>query len=132
MSSIKLMGIEITDDGATAWRNNGGCVERRFLYNESRTWQSVADTTDCPRDASGLEAFCDAENATYAPRATARIFEDATGMYYICSEDDDCLDARGRGYQTKTEALRAAAASYTHAIGSGCPWDGVRSLDRYL
>lgn len=51
----------------------------------------------------------------------ARIFEDVNG-YFVCGEADDFLDARGRGYRTKTEAQRAAAESgYTHMIGSGTP-----------
>jgi hypothetical protein len=51
---------------------------------------------------------------------TARIFEDVGG-YYVCDDADDFLDARGRGYQTKAAALRAAWESgYDRAIGSGC------------
>lgn len=57
----------------------------------------------------------------------ARIFEDVGG-YYICDEDGP-LDARGKAYDTKADALRAAATcGYTHAIGSGCYWTGTRKI----
>ena len=64
---------------------------------------------------------------------TARIFEEADG-YHICDDSADCLDARGQGHPTKAAALRAAAQSgYTHATGSGTPWDGVKKIPaRYL
>ena len=50
----------------------------------------------------------------------ARIFEECTGLYHICEDVLDCLDARGRGYKTKIAAMRAARDMYyTHARGSG-------------
>jgi hypothetical protein len=61
----------------------------------------------------------------------ARIFEECTGKYHICDDDSDCLDARGHGYDSKAAALRSAANgpdAYTHAVGSGTYWDGVRSI----
>jgi len=66
-------------------------------------------------------------------RKTARIFLEPTGKYHICRDDADCLDARGNGYATKAQALRAAASGpdgYTHATGSGTYWggDSVRSI----
>ena len=130
--SIKLIGIEISEDGKTAWRKNGGSIERRCLYNESTRWESVALTEDCPRTAAELEACCDAGGFEYRPRAVARIFQEPTGLYHICDDEEDFLDARGRGYHSKIAAVRAAARSYTHATGSGCPWQGVRSLESYL
>jgi hypothetical protein len=61
--------------------------------------------------------------------ATARIFEEADGKYYICDDDAEILDARGKGHPTKAEAMRAAAdMGYTHAVGSGTYWEGVRKL----
>ena len=61
-------------------------------------------------------------------KSMARIFEDVGG-YYVCSDDSDCLDARGNGYDTKAAALRAAyAAGYTHAIGSGAYKQGARII----
>lgn len=60
---------------------------------------------------------------------TARIFEEPTGLYYVCSNDLDYFDARGRGFLTKVDALRAAAAAgYTHATGSGTYWSGVKAI----
>ena len=62
----------------------------------------------------------------------ARIFEDVGG-YYVCDEDGP-LDTRGVPHATKAEALRAAAKvwpgtePYTHAVGSGTYWDGVRAI----
>jgi hypothetical protein len=62
----------------------------------------------------------------------ARIFEEVTGRFHICDEEDDYLDARGYGYKTKVEALRSAARDYTHAIGSGTYWgNNVRSLKAF-
>ena len=61
-------------------------------------------------------------------KKTARIFEDADG-YHVCDEDEEFLDARGRAHHTKTSALRSAVEmEFTHAVGSGCPWDGVRKI----
>lgn len=67
-------------------------------------------------------------------RKAARIFEEPTGLYHVCNDDAEMLDARGRGHQTKAEALRAAAmAGYTHATGSGTYWSGTRKIPgRYI
>lgn len=55
----------------------------------------------------------------------ACIFEEVDGRYYWCDNDSETLDARGRGYQTKADAMRAAVlAGYTHATGSGTYWNG--------
>ena len=64
---------------------------------------------------------------------TARIFEDVGG-YHICDEDDDCLVTSAYPKETKAEALRCAARNgYTHAIGSGCHWEGCRKIPkRYI
>ena len=62
-------------------------------------------------------------------RKVARIFEESDGRYYICDNNLDYLDARGYGYPTKAEAMRAAKdMGYTHAIGSGTYWTGIRKL----
>ena len=59
---------------------------------------------------------------------TARIFEESDG-YHVCNEASNYLDARGRGYKTKASALRAASYDgFTHAIGSGCYWSGIRKI----
>ena len=63
-------------------------------------------------------------------RRIARIFEDVGG-YYICDDDQDYLDTRGKAYPTKLAAMTAAASgpdAYTHATGSGTYWPGVRSI----
>jgi len=69
-------------------------------------------------------------------KIVARIFQEPTGKYHICPDDAPCLDARGNGYATKAQALRAAASGpdgYTHATGSGTYWGGesVRSIARW-
>lgn len=59
---------------------------------------------------------------------TARIFEDVGG-YYICDESSEFLDACGSSYSRISDALRAAIYNgYTHAIGSGTYWDGVKKI----
>ena len=64
----------------------------------------------------------------------ARIFEERTGKYHICDEDSEALDARGKGYEFKVDALRAAARQgYTHATGSGTYWGtGTRDITRFM
>jgi hypothetical protein len=52
-----------------------------------------------------------------------------SGQYYITSEDGSCFDPTP--YPTKLAAMTAAASgpdAYTHAIGSGTYWPGVRSI----
>lgn len=62
-------------------------------------------------------------------RKTARIFAESTGKYHICDDDGGMLDARGKGHDTKADALRAAAyMGYTHATGSGTYWEGTRRI----
>jgi len=61
-------------------------------------------------------------------RAVARIFEDVGG-YHICNDADTCLTTSAFPCATKADALRCAWRNgFTHAIGSGCPWDGVRAI----
>ena len=73
MSEIKMMGLEIGEDGYTEWRNNGGVIERRFLYaRDSARWESVALTPDCPRTAKELKACCKAGGFGYRAPARAR------------------------------------------------------------
>jgi hypothetical protein len=62
-------------------------------------------------------------------KRVARIFEEVTGLFHVCDDALDYLDARGTAYRTKADALRAAAvAGYTHATGSGCTWRGIRRI----
>lgn len=59
-------------------------------------------------------------------KKVARIFADVGG-YYVCDNDLPYLDARGRAYETKADAMRAAYESgYTHAVGSGVYRQGVK------
>lgn len=59
---------------------------------------------------------------------TAYIFENVDG-YHWCEHNEQFLDARGKAYKTKADAMRAAAAEgYTHAEGSGTYWDGIRKI----
>lgn len=62
----------------------------------------------------------------------AIIFEDVGG-YYISDANNDFLDARGHNFRSKAAALRAACSGdYTHATGSGTPWQGIRRIpDKY-
>lgn len=60
---------------------------------------------------------------------TARIFQESTGQYHICDDSLDYLDARGRGFDAKADAMRTAfSMGFTHAVGSGTYWDGVRAI----
>jgi hypothetical protein len=57
------------------------------------------------------------------------IFQEPTGLYHVSPHDQGYLDARGHGRKTKAEAMRSAWRSgYTHAVGSGTTWDGVRKI----
>jgi hypothetical protein len=59
----------------------------------------------------------------------ARVFEESTGKYHHCADSLDYLDARGTGHTTKASALHAAYHNgYTHAVGSGCTWQGVKRI----
>jgi hypothetical protein len=49
---------------------------------------------------------------------TARIFQEADGFHWS-PESLPYLDARGRAYGSRSEALRSAySAGYTHAVGA--------------
>ena len=59
---------------------------------------------------------------------TVCVFADVDG-YHWCDSQFDYLDARGKAYKTKADALRAAAREgYTHAYGSGTYWAGTRKI----
>jgi len=63
----------------------------------------------------------------------ARIHDVPDG-WGISDDELDYLETGGPVHRTKAEALRAASADgYTHAVGSGCPWSGVRRIpERYV
>jgi hypothetical protein len=58
----------------------------------------------------------------------AWVFQEVDGLYRV-SNYHDILVTDGPGYKTKADALRAAdRAGYTHAIGSGTYWPGIRRI----
>jgi hypothetical protein len=62
------MGTEISDDGKTKWRNNGGIIERRA---QGHQWEIVAETEHTPHTAEELKAFCISGGFGYeTPRET--------------------------------------------------------------
>ena len=47
----------------------------------------------------------------------ATLFEESTGLYHYCDDSLPHLDARGKGFQTQTEAKQCAKeAGFTHII----------------
>ena len=65
---------------------------------------------------------------TLDTRKTARIFEEATGRYFICDDAQHNLDARGTPYRSRNAALLdlrlslrqdGSEAVYTHYITAG-------------
>lgn len=126
----KLLGIEYNEDGGCAWRNNGGIVERRFLYGYGGGWEVVADTPDCPRTAEQLRKWCEAGGFGYRERAVARIFQEPDGRYHFCDDELGFCDSRGPGYKTKSKALREASLYFTHMRNFGS--NAIRTLEPYL
>jgi len=51
------LGYQISEDGRTLWRNNGGAIERRHLY-AGTGWEVVADTPQTPRTEAELKNYC--------------------------------------------------------------------------
>jgi len=48
---------------------------------------------------------------------TARVFQEPTGSWHICSDELPYLDARGLGYPTRRDAIQAArGCGYTHIV----------------
>ena len=65
-------------------------------------------------------------------KKVARIFQEMSGKFYVCSDELDYMDATGPSYGKKSEALWAASElGYTHAVGSGTYWTGTRSIAKY-
>lgn len=130
---MALLGVIKGRTGYWAWRlNSNGVVEVRNLDGSGRSTWKRCRIKDAPRTAEELRQLGRTGAGTYSTRRTARVFEDVDG-YYVCNDSCDTLDTRGRAYNTKLEALMAAAESYTHATGSGTYWGNkVRSLDIYL
>ena len=63
-------------------------------------------------------------------RKVARIFSEADG-YHVGDDKLDYLDARGKPFRTKAAAMRYALTNgYTHAVGSGTYWDGIKTIPK--
>lgn len=60
---MKNLGYEKTEDGVTAWRNNGGIIERKALYAGQKKWETVAVPPDFD-----LRKFCSESGAKYLPK----------------------------------------------------------------
>ena len=58
------MGTQISEDGRIEWRNNGGTIERRFLY-ASGQWERVAESPETPHTSAELRAMCAAGEYGY-------------------------------------------------------------------
>ncbi len=106
---MRNMGYQISEDGVVQWRNNGGCVERKFLYVENPKWENVSGP-ETPKTPSDLEFLCDDGGFEYCRPGTrlpgkkvARIFQEVTGLYHYCDDALDYLDARGIGVKTVAE-----------------------------
>ena len=60
-------------------------------------------------------------------KVVARIFQEPTGLWHVCDDAEDYLDARGMGYKSRREAiahLRANSGNegeYTHYLSGGRP-----------
>jgi len=67
---MKNLGVQLSDDGKTEWRNNGGCIERKALYAQTPQWENVTSSTTTPTTPAELKAFCKAGNFGYEPPRT--------------------------------------------------------------
>ena len=64
-------------------------------------------------------------------KKVARVFEECTGKYHYCDEALPHLDARGKAFDTKRQALEAAyMAGFTHAVGSGTYRSGTTIISQ--
>lgn len=54
---MRYLGVEISEDGETYWRNNGGCIERKAMYTNKPHWENVSGS-ETPRTPEELEDFC--------------------------------------------------------------------------
>lgn len=132
---MKYLGTQISEDGATLWRNNGRCVERLEIYASSE-WEEANLPEATPE---GLRKFCEEGGFGYLPQRATRIIPkrmSGTGNIHSVSSDLDdreivfapgCAFAvinssyyGGRGYTTHATAKAAAKRStkndYSHII----------------
>ena len=61
---MENLGIEISEDGKTMWRNNGGIIERKAMYAQDPQWENVS--RPCPTTPHELEEFCIAGGFGYS------------------------------------------------------------------
>lgn len=54
---MKNLGTQISDDGATNWRNNCGIIERNFAYADD-DWETVAECAETPHTPDELKEMC--------------------------------------------------------------------------
>jgi hypothetical protein len=66
---MKYLGCEQSEDGITIWRENGGCIERKALYDGRNVWEYVSEP--CPHSPMELKAFCDIGGFGYLPPVKA-------------------------------------------------------------
>lgn len=64
---MKNLGYQISEDGATQWRNNGGCIERKFHFVANPQWENVSGH-GTPTTAAELRALCKAGNFEYSSK----------------------------------------------------------------
>jgi hypothetical protein len=63
MEKVKFIGVEISEDGETYWRNNNGIIQRKAMYANNPAWEVVATTSLTPTTAEELKKYC--ENGGY-------------------------------------------------------------------
>ena len=99
---MTTLGFEISEDGTTEWRNNGGIIERKALY-ASHKWETVAETSTTPHTAKELRANCEKGGFGYIARLTytavardCNSWDPNTGEHHItwtCGHNHKSLDA---------------------------------------
>lgn len=134
---MEYLGTQISTDGCTVWRNNGGVVERTSTYS-SHGWEEVA--SPCPTTQAELEEFCREGGFEYLPpNATRTIPQKMSGTGSVHDVASDLFDREivfapgciyavilaayygGKGYSTHRTPLATIAASrkvkdYSHII----------------
>ena len=55
--TITIIGTQISEDGKTIWRNNGGIIERNSLYSGKPEWEPVGGD-GVPRTPDELREMC--------------------------------------------------------------------------
>src|SRR5574338_47961 len=100
-------------------------IEKRMF--DYAIWHKNSIVNDCQSKEKSLSIA----NEIYRQnrKKIARIFQENDGNYYVCDNALDYLDARGQPHKTKKSAiLHAYHLDYTHAIGSGTYWKGIKKI----